>query len=79
MRWRTCRGRAGDQLAADAPQAEPTAEITNSGREIERTKPAVEAKTAWPEARAEMSADIDPAALTVMAEADADMTAISSS
>jgi hypothetical protein len=31
---------------------------------------------AWPEAHAEIAADVDPEALTVMAEADADMTAI---
>jgi hypothetical protein len=34
-------------------------------------------RQAWPEARAEMAADVDPGALTVMASADADMTAIS--
>ena len=49
-------------------------------REIERTEPAAEAAAgAWPEARAEMEADVDPEALTVMAEADAEMTAISRS
>jgi conjugative relaxase-like TrwC/TraI family protein len=58
------------ETAAETSGPEP-------GREISRPAPAAEAgPETWTEARAEITADIDPEALTVMAEADADMTAI---
>jgi conjugative relaxase-like TrwC/TraI family protein len=72
------------EVQADEPAAAPEHDAQagttagdgepEPGQEISR--PAVEAETgAWPEARGEMTADIDPEALTVMAEADADLGA----
>jgi len=74
------------EVQADEPGAETQAEAAAGidkpelGPEIERAEPVAEAETgAWPEAQAEMTADVDPEALTVMASADADMAAISRS
>lgn len=71
------------EVQADAPAAGPQAEtetrIDEPGHQAGRPEPAAEAEAgAWLEARAEMAADVDPEALTVMAEADADMAAIDS-
>jgi hypothetical protein len=61
-------------------RAETTAGIdeAEAGQEIGHVEPAAGAG-AWPEAQAEMAADVDPEALTVMASADATMAAISRS
>jgi hypothetical protein len=52
--------------------------IDESGQEIGHVDLAADAR-AWPEARAEMAADVNPEVLTVMASADADMAAINHS
>lgn len=58
-------------------RGEPGTENSWPGQEISRPDPAAETEHGiWAEARAEMAADIDPEALTVMAEADADMAGI---
>jgi conjugative relaxase-like TrwC/TraI family protein len=63
---------AGHQ-AADAADLQHQAEAAQeAGREAATAG-------AWPEARAELAADVDPEALTIMAAADADMTAVSHS
>jgi hypothetical protein len=69
---------AGEPTAAseDEAQAETSGEVDEpeAGQEIERAD--LDAKPgAWPEARAEMAADLDPEALTLMASVDADMAA----
>jgi hypothetical protein len=87
-RWDEARPQAAAevrQVQADdpaaAPQREAQAETTagiaepEPGQEFERVDLDADAR-AWPEARAEMAADVDPDALTVMASADADMAAI---
>lgn len=70
---------AGEPAAAPDPaaQTQPAADTgePRPGQEISHS-PDAEADTgAWPEARDELAADVDPEALTVMAAADADMTA----
>jgi hypothetical protein len=76
------QARAELETRGPASLEEHTPDATAQVREVQADDPAAamehdaqaKAETrAWPEARAEMAADIDPEALTVMAEADADI------
>ena len=84
-RWEEARPevQAADTAEVEARQeAETTAEVLEpeAGQEIGRKDPAIDVEAgAWPKAQAEMAAEVDPDALTVMASVDADMAAVDSS
>lgn len=74
--------RAADQARAELDARGPARRgetipenQAENGHEVQADEPTAEGE-AWPEAQAHVAADIDPEALTVMAETDADLAAI---